>query len=198
MNETIEHAGCTIEIWQDEDSESPREWDNLGTMVCFHHRYNLGDKHGYEWLGDWGALLDEIRAAEGPILWLPVYMYDHSGIGLSTDDSHYPFNCPWDAGRLGIIYVTEKRAESEFSPALMDVVERASRVKGIPRAEVETYSQYLGGEVYGFTVTCGEEEDSCGGFIGYDYCLQEAKEAAEYLAKDAPNLLQAQAQTQGG
>lgn len=27
---------------------NPREWDNLGTMVCWHSRYNLGDSHHYE------------------------------------------------------------------------------------------------------------------------------------------------------
>jgi len=33
-----------IKILPDEDPESPREWDNLGTMVCAHSRYNLGDE----------------------------------------------------------------------------------------------------------------------------------------------------------
>lgn len=36
-------------IQWDEYPESPREWDNLGTMVCFHNRYRLGDKHNYEY-----------------------------------------------------------------------------------------------------------------------------------------------------
>ena len=27
----------------DEEPESPREWDNLGTMCCWHRRYSLGD-----------------------------------------------------------------------------------------------------------------------------------------------------------
>ncbi len=37
-----------IEILNDEDPENPREWDNLGTMVCFHRHYNLGDKHNFD------------------------------------------------------------------------------------------------------------------------------------------------------
>ena len=36
-----------IEVHQDESPESPRSWDNLGTMICFHRRYDLGDKHDY-------------------------------------------------------------------------------------------------------------------------------------------------------
>lgn len=40
----------------DQDPINPREYDNLGTMVCWHPRYNLGDKQiecpddWYEWL----------------------------------------------------------------------------------------------------------------------------------------------------
>ena len=38
-----------VVIEQDEMAENPREaWDNAGTMICFHRRYNLGDKHRYD------------------------------------------------------------------------------------------------------------------------------------------------------
>ena len=47
MHEPIETIACangnTIKVFVDEDPQSPREWDNAGTMVCFHRRYNLGD-----------------------------------------------------------------------------------------------------------------------------------------------------------
>ena len=33
-----------IRIVHDDDPESPREWDNLGRMVTYHHRYGLGDE----------------------------------------------------------------------------------------------------------------------------------------------------------
>lgn len=33
-----------IRIFADTDPESPRAWDNVGTMVCWHSRYNLGDE----------------------------------------------------------------------------------------------------------------------------------------------------------
>ncbi len=36
-----------LRIAHDEDCESPRNWDNLGTMACWHRRYNLGDKHEF-------------------------------------------------------------------------------------------------------------------------------------------------------
>ena len=43
--EKVDYKGYIIEIEQDENPESPREWDNLTTMICFHKKYNLGDKH---------------------------------------------------------------------------------------------------------------------------------------------------------
>ena len=38
----------TLFLMPDSDPVNPRvEWDNFGTMVCFHSRYALGDKHNY-------------------------------------------------------------------------------------------------------------------------------------------------------
>ena len=34
IDDNINYRGYTIEIDQDEFPESPREWDNLGTMIC--------------------------------------------------------------------------------------------------------------------------------------------------------------------
>ena len=46
--DSIEYKGHTINIFPDEDAPNPREkFDNFGTMVCFHHRYDLGDQHEF-------------------------------------------------------------------------------------------------------------------------------------------------------
>jgi len=45
--EEIKDEKAVLSIFHDEDAESPREWDNLGTMVCWHSRYSLGDQHHY-------------------------------------------------------------------------------------------------------------------------------------------------------
>lgn len=36
-----------LTIVQDEYPESPREWNSLGKMICWHNRYRLGDEHTY-------------------------------------------------------------------------------------------------------------------------------------------------------
>ena len=36
-----------LKIEQDTNPENPRNWDNVATMVCWHSRYDLGDKHSF-------------------------------------------------------------------------------------------------------------------------------------------------------
>ena len=37
-----------VRIVADTDYESPRDWGTVGTMYCWHSRYNLGDEHEHE------------------------------------------------------------------------------------------------------------------------------------------------------
>ena len=41
--EIVEYKGYQIKIYQDEFSELPGDRDNLGTMLCKHRDYRLGD-----------------------------------------------------------------------------------------------------------------------------------------------------------
>ena len=43
------------------------------------------------------------------LVYLPVYLYDHSGLVLQTT----PFSCPWDSGHVGIIYTTLEECRKE-------------------------------------------------------------------------------------
>jgi len=54
-----------LQILYDDDAESPREWDNFGRMVCWHSRYNLGDKHSHSKPGDF--LQELVRESMKPI-----------------------------------------------------------------------------------------------------------------------------------
>lgn len=45
--------GNTLNIYHDDGAANPREdYDHLGTMVCFHRRYTLGDKHDHSSVSD--------------------------------------------------------------------------------------------------------------------------------------------------
>jgi transitional endoplasmic reticulum ATPase len=49
-----------LRIIQDEDPMNPRtEYDNFGKMVCFHRRYDLGDKHEFSSPEDFDEFLKE-------------------------------------------------------------------------------------------------------------------------------------------
>lgn len=46
--EKVTYRNLTISVCYDEDSENPREWDNVVTFVCGHKRYDLGDRQDVE------------------------------------------------------------------------------------------------------------------------------------------------------
>lgn len=77
--DTVEKDGFTMRTYVDEDPTSPKEWDQLGTLVTWHRNY-VFDKDGKK---EFGEPTDFIKQAkrEGWI-YLPVAMYDHSGISL--------------------------------------------------------------------------------------------------------------------
>jgi hypothetical protein len=173
-----------LEVVQDTDPESPRTWDNLGTMVCFHKRYELGDKTDYrtEDYDSWEELKEGIIKNEGEVVILPLYLYDHSGITISTSS----FDCRWDSGQVGFIFVSKYKIKKEG----IDETKVEEYLKG----EVETYDQYLTGDVWGYKVyevsTCnkGHEHkelvESCYGFYGHDECESEGHSVIQHLEKE--------------
>lgn len=166
--------GKTLEIVQDTNPESPREWDNIGTMICFHGRYNLGDRHNYDHkdYSGWEEMERAIIKNESPAVILPLYLYDHSGITISTS----PFGCKWDSGQIGFIFVSKEKLKKELNVKRItkQIIERAEKCL---LSEVKTYDQYLTGEVYGYKVIDenGNEEDSCWGYYGEDSIVDEFK-----------------------
>ena len=208
-----------LKIYHDDNAESPRDWDNLCTMVCWHGRYQLGDeqpnndpldymeqlieehqpgfvdaveeraeefwegKEFYEqtprqknnMLLEWDEIHRNVihTAFDKHFYSLPLYLYDHSGITISTG----PFSCPWDSGQIGFIYLSHDRADQEIGtqypsahPNGQVYDTRHDHVMAIMRGEVETYDQYIRGEVFGFRVEKDDTLiDSCWGFFGRDW-----------------------------
>jgi hypothetical protein len=175
------HLGYTIEVYADSDSLNPRtDLDNLGRMICFHRRYTLGDRHDFSAgnYSSWDENEAEIGKELGAVLILPIYMYDHGGITISTS----PFSCPWDSGRVGTIYATKDDILEAFGKKKL-TKELLAKAEKILEGEVAVYDQYLRGEVYGYTIRDedGLVVDACGGYYGdYDEdggALVEAKAA---------------------
>ena len=189
-----------LKIYQDTYGMNPRtDWDNLGTMAYKHRNYELGDErisdpidwlqeklkvstkkigeyatsNGYSYYSDEVKNWLESQFLEKFIAF-PLYLYDHSGITISTK----PFGCRWDSGQVGYIYASKKAICKWFGvrKVTAEIVERAEKNL---LGEVETFDQYIRGDVYGFeivkVITCSEgheheeHEDSCGGFYGTDW-----------------------------
>lgn len=231
--EAHDYKGYVIKIMHDDDPINPRkDYDNFGTMICWHGRYDLGDSHDHREpedfmkdLAGWdvASRLDsryekwtdglysremgpnereresrllyaryreDLRAAaEKNAVILPLFLYDHSGITISTG----PFSCPWDSGQVGWIYVTKDQIRKEYGVSRITKKVREKVIK-LLEAEVETYDQYLTGDVWGFVIEHPEdgEVDSCWGFFGDEYCLKEARAAVDAEDRSRHPLLEEQ------
>lgn len=169
-----------IKILYDDFPEDPRTWDNLGKMVCFHKRYTLGDKHSF----DIQEAKNFFKEENKNIIFLPLYLYDHSGITMNTTG----FSCPWDSGQVGFIYSTKEEIKKEYSVSKISN-KLKTKVYEILKNEVEIYDMYIRGEVFGFKIEKdGEEIDSCWGYFGYDsiknQILPECKNYIDSLEKE--------------
>lgn len=174
--ETIKTKNYVAEIINDEDCYNPRkDYSSLGTLIAFHSRYDLSDNDNW----DKEELISYVE--QDDVLALPVYMYEHSQISLSTN----AFSCKWDSGQIGYIFVSYEDIIKEYGN--LDI-ETATKVL---EYEIKEYSLYLNGECYGYIIYARDKYDtllldsqdhleSCFGFIGRDYVEEEAK----YILKD--------------
>ena len=170
--------GFRVQIVQDMDPESPREWDNLGEMICICWRYDLGDKHSYSSLEDVQASI-----AKGDIV-LPLYLYDHSGITMQTGTAMFRAidSQGWDWGCVGVIVARAEKIRSEWGVKRISP-ELRQRVSNTLEAEVDTYDKFLTGDTWGYTIESedGSQLDSCFGFYGHEDAEAEAARALAYF-----------------
>lgn len=184
------YRGFNIFVEQDDHGgDGPRDWDNLGTMVCFHRSYILGDTGGppkwrerknragdtipskfptFETFQDFCDWQQE-EASEGKMyLVLGLKLYDHSGIWMNTVTERWWWHAGWDSMQVGWIYVSYLDIDHEYGEVNDDTIARTTKCL---LGEVEAYSQFISGQVYGYVVKDrnGEWLDSCWGYYGHDF-----------------------------
>lgn len=194
--ETIEKDDFIIEIYPDDVADNPRDWDNLGTMACFHNRYNLGDKHEFcneinpfaNEDADYSIYYDDDPRGlvkfiqRGDVISLPLYLYDHSMQSMKTTPFFGWQHAEWDSGQVGYIYVTREQLLKEYGWKRLTKA-RIEKAKHHLEGEVKSYDYYLRGDVYGYNAVCkkcGEVIDSCWGFYGHDHENSGLLEQAKY------------------
>jgi hypothetical protein len=173
-------------------NKSNRAWE-LNTFLEYFNQWAIENSYGSPL--DMGSTMlseailenmgtkDLMNLAERSNIIMPLYLYDHSGITISTSD----FRDRWDSGQIGWTYVGHEDIAKEYGDASAENIEKARRLLN---AETETYDCYLRGECYGFQLyRDGEEADSCWGFLGSFNAAKDALRA--YLPEDAAPLINA-------
>lgn len=208
---TTDGRKLRLVIEQEQSPEDPRSWDNLGTMLCYNWSYQLGDcstnretelqlaeicrKYGKS-----DEEINEMTFAEevqfildqNNVCGLPLWIYDHSGISMSAGKQY-----SWGSSFVGLIFV-----EKDFYLAqtcLKDEEGWKEKAKETLKGEVETYSDFLEGNIYQWTLyeptvvirqsidgkelsrkidEEGEMVDSMGGF--YDPTLEDVEEYFDF------------------
>lgn len=165
----------THKLVLDPEAENPREWDNLGTMVCFHKRYRLGDKTDFKvsQFKDWEQMGKHLERYYNAICVTPLYLYDHGGLTVSTG----PFSCPFDSGQIGYIYADRRKVVKEFGTTRTSKKIK-EEVKQIIEQEVKIYDAYLSGDVWSVQIldADGEVVDVFNSAYGYEDAIEMAKE----------------------
>ena len=181
--ETIERNGTTyrINIYPDPDSGNPiEEWDYMGKIMGL-NRSTI--EYDPSWVED--ALENNPDA-------VPLSCYEHGGVAWSVrGESHPMHRCPFDSVDVAGVWIPDDDTLDEAKK----LGGRTRRLFMLKRARsvVETYNQWVNGEVYGYTVdivtecddcdcpNCPgehtEQLDSCWGFFGFDFCLESARES---------------------
>lgn len=164
----------TITIFYDEYADDPRKYDDcLGTMACFHKRYDIGDeKHRNE---DPFEFQEWVTTSKDIALYLPIYMLDHSGLTIRT----YSFDDPWDSGLLGYIYVTKDEVREWYQRKKI-TKKLLRQVEENLLYSVKKMDYWLIGEVYCVILEKGDEVvDSMCGIYGFNTAI-------EVLERDIP------------
>lgn len=174
------HGACKVLVHYDENPVSPRDDDEcLGKIL-----YKKGSRYV---LGDEAVSAEEIlEAKDSPdtYVYLLVFAYIHSGVCLRTGADN-PFSAQdpgnWDSGCSGIIFATKEMVRRYYGLEPDDALPTKERVAEALRDEVKTYSQFLEGEVYAYTIRVEDEheEDHCGGY----YSMEDAENEAMRVAK---------------
>jgi len=177
----------TVEVVLDENPWSPRDDDNLGTMLCCYRGYTLGDTQFKPGLY---ASHEELLEGHGydpkHDIWFPLSVYDHSGLSMYiTGTGGYRQHESWDSSMVGVIVVSRAKVRNDFAckRVTKDVREHAEHIL---RSEVDTYNKYLTGQVYGYVVKDADNEvmDACYGYYEENDALEEGVGYAEWYCRD--------------
>lgn len=171
----------SVEIHRDENAYDPEDMTDSPVYLTFFHReFHRCPKavpFTRETAGEW---IEEYHSSpELQARWavFSVEAYIHGGIVLSLvqEGRNFP-DRRWDVSRAGWV-VIEKDERWWGDPTKMD----PRTWYDIAKAHIEEWNQYIEGDVYGYEVKdeVGEVLDSCWGFYGKQYALEDGLAVAK-------------------
>jgi len=167
---TLTHKGVTIEIHQDQDAQSPYEWGDEGLFLVANHRdFYVPEPGEIRVTNDASELVERWKETH----WIfRLEAYIHSGVVLALSrEGNFP-DRQWDVSQLGFVFASKKEW----------LLPKSARKAAL--SLISGWNMYLAGDVWGYVVDPdGINEESCWGFYGFDYCVEEAKSVAEHVAK---------------
>ena len=156
---TTDGRKLRLVIEEDLFPDDPRSWDNIGTMLCCHRDYHLGDCNSNEETeqqlaeicrkyGKSDEEIDKMAFAEevqfilnqDDVCGFPLWLYDHSGISMSTTRQS-----AWDSSFVGLIFVEKDSYLAQMG--LKEDIYWKVRAEKTLESEIEIYNDFLEGNV---------------------------------------------------
>lgn len=177
------HAGLTVKIYPDEDTQSPDYWkdENL-FLVADHNEFYIPSAEISRGVIEEIFTPDEDKdnqyaeqarelKKEYHIFLLDAYI--HSGVALHLGNGGKFPDKNFDSSILGAIFASKKEFKTR--------AQAKSAVKGL----IESWNTYLIGDVYGFIIedSAGNELDALWGNYELENAIAEANLSAESCAK---------------
>ena len=196
---SLPYKGYKIDIYRDNNPESPREWSNVAHFAL---TADFGDEKAYDAVdalldryveeekGDElrfdGSMPEKLAAIResGEVAMQPIYMYEHGGAtiwsgGGPTDK--------WDSGCIGFAYITKddlRESQIAFDESDPKDFERVAfeHIEG----ETKTLDDYIRGDVFGFEVRDEDDNvvETIGGYYGYDAIAGMKEEARAIVDRE--------------
>ena len=156
-----------IEVIQDDQPQSPDDWDNEDAFVVYKHRQFGVTRKGFDPRDIFDHSHEHKNKLFDGYFFFVLYAYIHSGVVLSVGDHNFP-DARWDVSSTG--YVLVKKQKYTYT--------REAAFK-MAQSITEEWNTYLCGDVWGFKITDMEDDtevDSCYGFYGEEEnCMTEAE-----------------------
>jgi len=155
-----------LELVPDDNPLNPREDDNICKIISLHKNY-YGDKHNYKTYdyNNLEELIAAIKKGEDASIVVPLYFYEHGGIIVRTS----PFNDRFDSGMFGFAVVSKETIRKNYDVKRISA-KSIQQARSSVEVEIEMYSQYINGDIYGFKVI---DKDGCVLEDGYGYYNSE-------------------------